>query len=108
MTNLANRSGFSICSLAARVPIAIGRSKAEPLFRQALSIREKLLPKNSPAVLESLGALGECLYLENRDAEAEPVLRRSVALDRELNSDTSRGYLALLLERKGEYPEALR
>ncbi|HLX82773.1 MAG TPA: serine/threonine-protein kinase [Terriglobales bacterium] len=98
----------TLFQLADSIRLQTQYTKAEPLFRQALSIREKILPKNSPAVLESLGALGECLYLENRDAEAEPVLRRSVALDRELNSDTSRGYLALLLERKGEYPEALR
>ncbi|HEY4841740.1 MAG TPA: serine/threonine-protein kinase [Terriglobales bacterium] len=83
--------------------------KAEPLFRQALSIREKTLGEHSSAVLESLAGLGECLYLENRDAEAEPVLRRALALDRELKNDSgSRIYLALLLERKGDYPEALQ
>ena len=83
--------------------------KAEPLFRQALSIREKAQGEHGGAVLESLGGLGECLYLENRDADAEPVLRRALALDRELNSDSgARNYLALLLERKGSYPEALQ
>ncbi len=83
--------------------------KAEPLFRQALSIREKTLGGHSSAVMESLASLGECLYLENRDAEAEPLLRRALALERELNSDSGpRIYLALLLERKGGYSEALR
>ncbi len=83
--------------------------KAEPLFRQALAIRQKKFGERSPAVLESLSSLGECLYLEERDADAEPVLRKALALDRELNADSgSRDYLALLLERKGNYPEALQ
>jgi serine/threonine protein kinase/tetratricopeptide (TPR) repeat protein len=82
--------------------------KAEPLFRQTLAIRQEKFGEHSPAVLESLAALGECLYLENRDAEAEPVLRKALALDRELNTDAARNYLALLLERKGSYPEALQ
>ena len=83
--------------------------KAEPLFRRALAIRQKKFGEHSPAVLESLSGLGECLYLEERDAEAEPVLRKALALDRELNADSgSRNYLALLLERKGSYPEALQ
>jgi serine/threonine-protein kinase len=82
--------------------------EAEPLFRQTLAIRQKKFGDHSPAVLESLAALGECLYLENRDTEAEPVLRKALALDRELNTDAARNYLALLLERKGSYPEALQ
>lgn len=83
--------------------------EAEPLFRQALAVREKKLGEHNAAVQASLAGLGECLYLENRDAEAEPILRRALALDHELNSDSgAREYLALLLERKGSYPEALQ
>jgi len=83
--------------------------KAEPLFRETLAIRQERLGERSPAVLESLASLGECLYLENRDAEAEPVLRKALALGRELGVDSGApGYLALLLERKGSYPEALQ
>jgi serine/threonine protein kinase/tetratricopeptide (TPR) repeat protein len=82
--------------------------KAEPLYRQALAIYEKKLGEHNTAVQESLAALGECLYLENRDTEAEPFLRTALALDRELNGDSARNYLALLLERKGDYPEALQ
>jgi eukaryotic-like serine/threonine-protein kinase len=84
-------------------------TKAEPLFRQALAIRQRRLGDHSSDVLDSLASLGECLYLENRDADAEPVLRRALALDHELNTDSgTRNYLALLLERKGSYPEALQ
>jgi eukaryotic-like serine/threonine-protein kinase len=83
--------------------------KAEPLFRQALAIQQKKLGAQSPDVLQSLAALGECLYLENRDQEAEPLLRSALALDRKLNVGAGeRNYLALLLERKGSYPEALQ
>jgi serine/threonine-protein kinase len=83
--------------------------KAEPFYRKSLAIRERNLGEHNTAVAESLSQLGECLYLENRDADAEPVLRKAVALDRELDSDSaSRQYLALLLKREGNYPEALR
>ena len=83
-------------------------SKAEPIYRQALAIQERKLGEHNFAVAQSLSQLGECLYLENRDIEAEPILRRAVALDRKLNTDTfSRNYLALLLKRKGDYPDAL-
>jgi serine/threonine-protein kinase len=83
--------------------------RAEPLYRQSLAVRERNLGEHNIAVAESLSQLGECLYLENRDADAEPVLRKAVALDRELKSDSfARGYLALLLKREGNYPEALQ
>ncbi|MBZ5664928.1 MAG: serine/threonine-protein kinase [Acidobacteriia bacterium] len=83
--------------------------KAEPLLRQSLAIYEKKLGEHNPVFVQSLSALGECLYLEDRDAEAEPLLRKALALDRELNIDSgARNYLALLLERKGGYTEALQ
>ncbi len=54
-------------------------------------------------------SLGECLYLQDRFAEAEPLLRRALAIHRSNpNGDASgtENYLALLLERKGNFPEA--
>ena len=56
-----------------------------------------------------MGSLGECLSLEDKDSEAEPILRRALAIDRSQphsSLDATRDYLALLLERKGDYPEA--
>jgi len=83
--------------------------KAEPLFRKALAIRRAKLGEHNPAVADSLASLGECLYLENKDAEAEPLMRQALAVDHELHSDSgAANYLALLLERKGSYPEALQ
>ncbi len=99
----------TLFALADSIRLQGDYKKAEPLFRQSLAIRQKQLGGQSSAVLESLAALGECLYLEDRDAEAEPLLRRALALDRQQNTNSgSRNYLALLLERKGSYPEALQ
>ena len=84
-------------------------AKAEPLFRRAVALNEVAHGSNSLAVAQNLGSLGECLSLEDKDPEAEPILRRSLAIDRsqpQVSLDGTRDYLALLLERKGAYPEA--
>jgi serine/threonine-protein kinase len=83
--------------------------KAEPLFRQALAVREAKLGPNDLLVAESLDNLGECVYLEEKDEEAELLLRRALSLQlgRDENaSTTSDNYLALALERKGQFREA--
>ncbi len=84
--------------------------KAEPLFSRVVAIRRRALGKDSLDVAASLSHLGECLYLLNEDAEAESTLRQSLAIDQRhgtnLGAET-RNYLALVLERKGEYPEAI-
>ena len=83
--------------------------KAEPLFRRAVALNEAAHGANSPEVAHSLTNLGECLYLLERDAEAERVLRRALAIERPLpddQQDADRDYLALVLERRGAYPEA--
>lgn len=83
---------------------------AEPLFSRVVAIRRRALGQDSPEVAVALSDLGECLYLLNKDAEAETTLRQSLAIDRRhgtnLGAET-RNYLALVLERKGEYPEAI-
>jgi eukaryotic-like serine/threonine-protein kinase len=83
--------------------------QAEPLFRDSLAVREKRLGRRDRLVAESLDSLGECLYLQDRFAEAEPLLRRALAIHRSNANDYMGGtenYLALLLERKGNFPEA--
>jgi serine/threonine-protein kinase len=85
--------------------------QAEPLFRDSLAVREKKLGSHDALVAESLDSLGECLYLQDHFSEAEPLLRRALALHRsDANDDTTgtENYLALLLERKGNFPEAAR
>jgi serine/threonine-protein kinase len=83
--------------------------QAEPLFRDALAVREKKLGSHDVLLAESLDSLGECLYLQDRLIEAEPLLRRALTIHRSNPNDNATGsenYLALLLERKGNFPEA--
>jgi serine/threonine-protein kinase len=99
----------ALFGLARSIRLQNQYQKAEPLFRQALALRERNLGEYNFGIGEALSALGECFYWENRDSEAEPLLRRALALDRAQNNDSdARNYLALVLERKGEYPEALQ
>ena len=84
-------------------------AEAEPLFRELVALRARTEGKSDPAYATSLSALGECLYLEGKDAEAEPLLRKALAIYRRNGTDLgddARNYLALLLERKGDYQEA--
>jgi tetratricopeptide (TPR) repeat protein len=84
-------------------------ARAEPLFRKLVAQRKKLTGEKNSDYATSLGALGECLYQENKDAEAESLLRQALSIDRGLGPDTGdeiRNYLALVLERRGEYGEA--
>ncbi len=83
--------------------------KAEQLFRELVALRKKTVGESDLAYAASLGALGECLYWEAKDTEAETVLRRALKIDRDKGADYGsdvRNYLALVLERKGEYTEA--
>ena len=84
--------------------------KAEPLFRQALAIRKKLAGADNHLVAESMSNLGECLYWEGHDVEAEQLLEQALAIERKADPDleaaATRNYLALELERKGNYDEA--
>lgn len=101
----------SLSGLAMAYRLQDNYQEAEPLFRQVLAVQRKSLGENSEPVAESLENVGECLYLESRWLEAEPLLRQSLAIKRNLHlqGDTSTwNFLALVLERKGEYPEAIR
>ena len=83
--------------------------RAEPYFHEAIKIRQQMLGANAGPVTEPLDGLGECLYDEGRDAEAEPILRTSLTIARKQKidlGDNSRDYLALVLERRGAYQEA--
>jgi eukaryotic-like serine/threonine-protein kinase len=82
---------------------------AEELFRASLAVREKKLGPNDLLVAQSLSDLGDCLTQENREAEAEPLLWRSLAIFRKTDDPAgadTRGYLAVILQRAGNYSEA--
>jgi serine/threonine-protein kinase len=83
--------------------------RAEPLFRQALAIRLRELGPQDELVADVFDSLGQCLYDQGRDSEAELLLRKSLAIHHNKaveTGDIGRGYLALVLERRGAYPDA--
>ena len=84
-------------------------AQAEPYFRDALEVRKQRLGSNDGMVADSMSDLGECLYWEDRTAEAESLLRQALDIDRRLNRSSgvsTRNYLALVLERSGDFPAA--
>lgn len=85
-------------------------AEAEPLFRTLVAIRRRTAGENAVLYAASLSALGECLYWQSKDAEAESLLRQALAINRRNGPDYGvdcRNYLALVLERKGDYKEAV-
>lgn len=86
-------------------------AEADQHFRNALAIRRQHLPESSLLVAESLSNLGECLYLEGTTQQADSTLRESLAMFDRLDRDggsAPRNYLALVLEREGNFPEAVQ
>lgn len=55
-------------------------SEAEPHLRRSLALRESVLPRTHYRVLQSLDALGNVLYLENKYDEAARLTERSLAI----------------------------
>jgi tetratricopeptide (TPR) repeat protein len=51
--------------------------EAESTLRSALERLEQTLPPDHPGIAAARGALGECLVIETRYAEAEPLLVES-------------------------------
>lgn len=97
-------------ALATAVRLQADFRRAEPLFRQALAIRREKLGATDPLTAQSMSNLGECLYWEGNDADAESLLRQALAIERPHRLDAAIGssdmYLALVLERKGNFGEA--
>jgi len=82
----------------------------ETLLREALGLRRTLAGTNRLLLADTLSNLGECLYLQSRTKEAEPVLREAVA---QSPKDTqvlagAENYLALVLENTGSFEEAAK
>jgi len=99
-------------SLATAVRLENEYSRAEPLFRGALAIRKRKLQPDDLLIASSMTNLGECLYLEGKDSEAESMLRQALSVQRNNHRDgdiaMSDNYLALVLERKGDFSEAVQ
>ncbi len=54
--------------------------KAEPLYRQALQIRENTLGANHPAVADTLNDLAELYRILRRNEQVEPLLKRALQI----------------------------
>ena len=81
----------------------------ETLLREALAIRQKLAGTDRSLLSETLSNLGECLYLQSRTKEAEPVLRNAIAWGPQGTQQFAgaQNYLALVLEKRGAFQEAV-
>ena len=86
-------------------------AKAEPLLTSLITRKQRTLGPSSPEIAGLMGELGECFYWEAKDDQAIDILRRTLAIDKANGPDYgagTRNYLALTLERKGNYDEARR
>ncbi len=85
---------------------------AEPLYRRALDIREKVLGKEHPDTAESLNNLAELLHSKGDYVGAEPLNRRALAIfekvlgKEHLETFITLNNLAELLSDKNDYDEA--
>lgn len=86
--------------------------QAEPLYKQVLAIREKVLGSDHPNVASSLNNLALLYDSQGRYSEAEPLVLRSLAIrEKVLGPDHPRtaqslNNLALLYDHQGRYSEA--
>src|SRR5262245_13081542 len=84
-------------------------SEAEPLYRRAIEIHEKLLGKDHPDVATNYNNLAFLLKAQSKYDQAEPLYRRAMEIsERALGKDhptVARRYnnLASLLETQGKY-----
>ena len=84
-------------------------AQAEPLLRQLIAAKQKAGKAQAPETARLMAELGECLYWEAKDDDAIALLRQTLAIDRKNGPDygaDTRNYLALALERKGDFDQA--
>jgi len=87
-------------------------SEAEPLYKRALSIREKVLGSDHPDVALSLNSLAGLYRNQGRYSEAEPLYKRALSIvEKVLGSEhpdvaNSLNNLAGLYRNQGRYSEA--
>ena len=86
--------------------------EAEQLYRDALTIQEKVLGPDHPEVAVSLNNLASTYYLEGHYQAAEPLFLRSLHIQEKVfgadhpSTDSSLSNLALLYQAQGRYAEA--
>jgi tetratricopeptide (TPR) repeat protein len=77
----------SLASVAQALRYQKKFAEAEPLFRQALTIREKVLPANHPRTALTLEGLGACRFAADHLDEAETYFLRALAIRDRLTGD---------------------
>ena len=86
--------------------------EAEPLFRQSLEIRQKVLGPEHPDTAQSLNNLAVLLQDAGKLGEAEPLYRQTLEIDQKVlgpehpNTATALSNLALLIQAQGKLGEA--
>ena len=87
-------------------------AEGEPYLREALAIRKKILPQGDISISIAVSALGECLSVQQRYAEAEPLLTdsynelKSKLGDQEKRTVEARQRLAKLYDAWGKPDQA--
>jgi CHAT domain-containing protein/Tfp pilus assembly protein PilF len=87
-------------------------TQAEPLFRRALTIAEKMLGAEHPYVAATLNNLADLYDTKGDYAQAEPLYRRALAIEEKAlgaehpGTATSLDNLANLYRAKGDYAQA--
>jgi serine/threonine-protein kinase len=86
-------------------------AEAEPVFREALALAERVYPEDHEEIATALNNYALVEHDLGRYATAEPLYRRAVELERRLGGEearqgTTRGNWALLLIDLGRYGEA--
>ncbi len=74
------RLAASLNNLAALYDTQGKYAQAEPLYRRALAIREKVLGPEHPAVATSLNNLAGLYYAQGKYTQAEPLFQRALAI----------------------------
>ncbi|PNH04770.1 Kinesin light chain [Tetrabaena socialis] len=86
--------------------------EAEPLSRQALELRRRVLGEEHPDTANSIHNLAACIYAQGRYAEAEPLSRQALELrllvlgEEHPNTASSINNLANCISDQGRYAEA--
>jgi tetratricopeptide (TPR) repeat protein len=102
-------------ALVGKASVLYGQGKyaeAEPLFRQALAVREEVLGPRHPDSARSCNNLATNLEAQGRAKEAEPLFQKALDVSEEVlgprHPDTASSYnnLAYNLWAQGRYPEA--
>jgi tetratricopeptide (TPR) repeat protein len=101
---LLNQTGYYLMERARYV-------EAEPLYKDGLAIKEKMLGPNDPGVAASLNNLADLYRIEGRYAEAESLHRRALAVRETLGPEDpdvaeSLNNLSALYVDQGRYSEA--